>query len=50
MTILTINTLKKIIENLPEDYEVHYKKEENNINPLTDVVEIDVGNQRLILK
>ena len=48
MTTLTINTLKKLIEHMPEDYTVEYKKD--ILSPLSDVVEIDVTNNRLILK
>ena len=49
MSTLNIGTLKKLIETLPEDYTVEHK-EKDIISPLSDVVEIDVGNQRLILK
>lgn len=50
MTTLTINTLKKLIEHMPEDYTVEYKNKKDILLPLSDVVEIDVTNNRLILK
>lgn len=50
MTTLTIETLKELIEHLPNDYSVEYKNDNDIISPLGDVVEIDVSNQRIILK
>ena len=50
MSTLTIETLEKIIENMPRDYTVEFKKEENIISPISDTVEFDVTNNRLILK
>ena len=51
MTTLNIKTLKKLIEPLPDDYEITYKKEEEaTITLISDVIEIDVTNERLILK
>lgn len=50
MTILTIETLKSLIEHLPEDYTVEYKNKEGIVSPLSDIVEIDVSNNRFILK
>lgn len=50
MSALTIETLKELIEHLPSEYTVEYKNNEDIITPLGDVVEIDVGNQRIILK
>lgn len=49
MTILTIETLKKLIENMPDDYTVEYNKEVT-IAPIDDTVEIDVSGKRLIFK
>ena len=49
MTTLTIDVLKKIIENMPEDYTVEYDKEVT-IAPISDKVEIDISNKRLIFK
>ena len=49
MAILTIEVLKKIIENIPEDYTVEYDKEVT-IAPIDDTVEIDITAKRLILK
>ena len=39
--ILTIETLKSLIEHLPEDYTVEYKNKEGIVSPLSDIVEID---------
>ena len=49
MAILTIDVLKKIVENLPDDFTVEYS---NNkiISPINDKVEIDISGKRLILK
>lgn len=49
MAILTIEVLKKLIENIPDDYNVEYDKE-TTIAPITDKVEIDVSGKRLIFK
>lgn len=49
MAILTIEVLKKIIENIPEDYTVEYDKEVT-IAPIDDTVEIDITGKRLIFK
>ena len=49
MAILTIEVLKKIIENIPEDYTVEYDKEVT-IAPIDDRVEVDVSGKRLIFK
>lgn len=49
MTILTIEVLKKLIENIPNDYTVEYDKE-TTIAPIEDKVEIDIGGKRLIFK
>ena len=49
MTILTIGILKKLIENIPEDYTVEYGGE-STIVPIDDKVEIDISGKRLIFK
>lgn len=49
MTTITIEVLKKIIENIPEDYTVEFSDKENNYQ-IADKVEIDVGLKKLILK
>ena len=49
MTILTIEVLKKLIENIPNDYTVEYDKE-TTIAPIEDKVEIDIGGKRPIFK
>ena len=49
MAILTIDVLKNLIENIPDDYTVEYNKEVN-IAPIDDKVEIDISGKRLIFK
>ena len=49
MSVLTIEVLKKIIGNLPSDYEVVYDNKKT-ISPVEDRIEIDVGNRKIILK
>ncbi|MGN0176614.1 MAG: hypothetical protein ACI389_02125 [Methanobrevibacter sp.] len=49
MAILTIDVLKNLIENIPDDYTVEYNKEVT-IAPIEDKVEIDIGGKRLIFK
>ena len=45
----TYQALKEIINNVPEDYTIHYDKG-NTIVPLYNRVEIDLEGQKLILK
>ena len=49
MAILTIEVLKKLIENVPDDYTVEYDKEVT-IAPITDRVEIEISGERIIFK
>ncbi|MBQ2652664.1 MAG: hypothetical protein IJF83_03845 [Methanobrevibacter sp.] len=49
MAILSVEVLKKIIENVPEDYTVEYENQKTTA-PLADKVEIDVSGKRIILK
>ena len=49
MAILNIEVLKKIIENIPEDYDVEFYNGTTNI-PLSDTVEIDVSGKRILFK
>lgn len=49
MAILTIDVLKNLIENIPDDYTVEYNKEVT-IAPIDDTVEIDISGKRLIFK
>ena len=49
MAILTIDVLKRLIENIPEDCTVEYEKE-TTIAPIDDCVEIDIGGKKLIFK
>ena len=49
MSVLEVKVLKKIIENIPDDYKIVFDdgKKTNNVN---DKFEIDVSLQQLILK
>lgn len=49
MAILTVGVLKKIIENVHEEYAVEYDKEVT-IAPITDSLTIDVSGERIIFK
>ena len=49
MTILTIDVLKKIIENVPEEFTVEHNNK-STIVPIDNRIEIDVSGKRLILK
>ncbi len=49
MTILNIEVLKKIIENVPEDFDVEFYNGTTNV-PLSDKVEIDVSGKRILFK
>ena len=49
MAILNIEVLKKIIENIPEDYDVEFYNGTTNV-PLSDTVEIDVSGKRILFK
>ena len=49
MAILNIEVLKRIIENIPEDYTIEYDNKET-IVPIDDKVEIDISGKRLIFK
>ena len=49
MAILNIEVLKKIIENVPEDYDVEFYNGTTNV-PLSDKVEIDVSGKKILFK
>ena len=49
MAILTVEILKKLIENIPGNYTVEYSTEKT-ISPIGDKVEIDISGEKLILK
>lgn len=49
MAILNIEVLKKIIENVPEDYDFEFYNGTTNV-PLSDKVEIDVSGKRILFK
>ena len=49
MTAITIEVLKKIIEHIPDDYEVQFNDGKNKYS-IDDKIEIDVSLEKLILK
>ena len=49
MAILTIELLKKLIENIPDNFTVEYDNKKA-ISPISDKVEIDITGEKLILK
>ena len=49
MAILKIEVLKKIIENIPDNYDVEFHNGNTNV-PLSDTVEIDVSGERILFK
>lgn len=49
MAILTIEILKKLIDNMPNDFTVEYDNK-TTISPIDDKVEIDISGKRLIFK
>lgn len=51
MKTLTIGTLKKIIEHIPDDYEVDYIKNGKNVTtPLLDIVEINISDKKVTFR
>lgn len=49
MDILNISNLKKIIEKVPEDYEIEFEGRDGT-HKISDRIEIDVSGKKLILK
>ncbi len=49
MTTLKIGNLKKLIEHLPDDYNLAYKMG-TTTKPLSNTIEIDLENKELIFK
>ena len=49
MDVLDIATLKKIIEKVPEDYEIEFNDRDCN-HKISDKFEVDVSGKKLILK
>lgn len=48
MAVLTIETLKKLIDNIPDDFTVEYDNK-TIIVPIYDTVMIDMSRKKLIL-
>ena len=49
MAVLTIEVLRKVIDNLPTEYTVEYDNG-TTISPIEDKIELDVSNKRVIFK
>ena len=49
MTVLDIATLKQIIENVPEDYEIEFSSGKN-VFKIDDKFEINVSAKKIIFK
>lgn len=49
MDVLDIATLKKIIEKVPEDFDVEFN-DRKSTHQISDKVEVDVSGKKLILK
>ena len=49
MVVLTIGVLKKVIENMPDDFEVAFNDGENILRA-SDDFELNLSSNRLILK
>ena len=49
MTALTVEVLKKIIENIPSDFTVEYN-DDTTVAPITDHLILDISGKRIIFK
>ena len=50
MAGLTIENLKKICDRLPQEYEVIVMTPNGEIRKITNTIEVDISNGRLMLK
>ena len=50
MTALNIETLKQICDKLPGSYTVQVQTSNGDIINITDIIEVDLSNDTLILK
>ena len=50
MSSLTVGTLKKICDKIPDDYEIKVVTIKDKYIYLKDVIEVDISNNTLILK
>ena len=50
MSELTIETLKEIVEKLPDDYIVQFKDIEGHIITVSDTISVDISEKKLVLK
>ncbi len=49
MTNLTIEILKRVIQNVPDEFTIEFSNKTTTV-PITKKVEIDISAKRLILK
>ena len=49
MTVLELGELKKLIENLPDEYTIAFKNEKTT-KPISSIVEIDTSKKEVIFK
>lgn len=49
MERLKIESLKKIIENIPDDYEIEFNDRKGN-HIISDKIEIDISGKKLIFR
>ena len=50
MAGLNVEVLCKIIENLPEDFTVEYMSNDGIVHYVSDKVEVDISQKKLVLK
>lgn len=50
MAELEIQTMKKVIENIPDDYKIQYIDNKDIVHILTDKIEINVSDKTVTLK
>jgi len=48
MAELNIQTLKQIIEKLPEDYLVEFKDKEGFVTKLSDNIQVNISEKKLV--
>lgn len=50
MTVLNIEVLKKIVEKLPDDFEVECEYGEGLVIPVSDNITVNISNKKLLLR
>ena len=49
MAIITVGVLKRVIQNISDEYEIEFSNK-TTVVPVTDQIMIDVSGKKLILK